>query len=126
MLFVKKEMRESWGWKVNSIKKNSSNGGMTIVVVVWIFIMIMGYFSNRHNKKPRRELKILLNKDGTGHNVVLLLNLKQWYETFTLHLGFFIFLMNITLNLYYPLPSLYMNTMYIICIPMIGYCHYEY
>ena len=36
-------------------------------------------------------------------------------------LGFFIFLMSFTLNLYYPLPSLYMNTMYIICIPMMGY-----
>lgn len=36
-------------------------------------------------------------------------------------LGFIIILISISLNLYYPLPSLYMNAMFIICIPMMGY-----
>jgi hypothetical protein len=36
-------------------------------------------------------------------------------------LGFFIFLMSFTINLYYPLPDLYWNTLYIICIPIMGY-----
>ena len=42
----------------NSIQEeNSSNGGMTIVVIVWIFIMILGYFSNRHRKETEKRVE---------------------------------------------------------------------
>ena len=42
----------------NSIQEeNSSNGGMTIVVIVWIFVMILGYFSNRHSKETEKRVE---------------------------------------------------------------------
>ena len=40
-----------------SQKESSSNGGMTIVVIVWIFVIILGYFSNRHSKETEKRVK---------------------------------------------------------------------
>ena len=30
---------------------------MTIVVIVWIFVIILGYFSNRHSKETEKRVK---------------------------------------------------------------------
>lgn len=58
--FVKRNERKKVedGELDNSIQEeNSSNGGMTIVVIVWIFVMIMGYFSNRHSKETEKRVE---------------------------------------------------------------------
>ena len=39
---------------------------MTIVVIVWIFVIILGYFSNRHSKETEKRVKDFIEqKDGT-------------------------------------------------------------
>mgnify|MGYP001216976775 CR=1 FL=1 len=58
--FVKRNERKKVedGELDNSIQEeNSSNGGMTIVVIVWIFVMILGYFSNRHRKETEKRVE---------------------------------------------------------------------
>ena len=58
--FVKRNERKKVedGELDNSIQEeNSSNGGMTIVVIVWIFVMILGYFSNRHSKETEKRVE---------------------------------------------------------------------
>ena len=63
--FVKRNERKKVedGELDNSIQEeNSSNGGMTIVVIVWIFVMILGYFSNRHRKDTEKRVEELLNQ----------------------------------------------------------------
>ena len=63
--FVKRNERKKVedGELDNSIQEeNSSNGGMTIVVIVWIFVMILGYFSNRHSKDTEKRVEELLNQ----------------------------------------------------------------
>ena len=58
--FVKRNERKKVedGELDNSIQEeNSSNGGMTIVVIVWIFVIILGYFSNRHSKETEKRVK---------------------------------------------------------------------
>lgn len=58
--FVKRNERKKVedGELDNSIQEeNSSNGGMTIVVIVWIFVMVMGYFSNRHREETEKRVE---------------------------------------------------------------------
>ena len=59
--FVKRNERKKVdedGELDNSIQEeNSSNGGMTIVVIVWIFVIILGYFSNRHSKETEKRVE---------------------------------------------------------------------
>ena len=45
--------------EVNNLsqEESSSNGGMTIVVIVWIFVIILGYFSNRHSKETEKRVE---------------------------------------------------------------------
>ena len=38
-------------------EENSSNGGMTIVVIVWIFVMILGYFNTKSSKETEKRVE---------------------------------------------------------------------
>ena len=38
-------------------EENSSNGGMTIVVIVWIFVMILGYFNTKTSKETEKRVE---------------------------------------------------------------------
>ena len=58
--FVKRNERKKVedGELDNSIQEeNSSNGGMTIVVIVWIFVMIMGYFNTKSSKETEKRVE---------------------------------------------------------------------
>ena len=60
LYFVKRneKNKDEDGELDNSIQEeNSSNGGMTIVVIVWIFVMILGYFSNRYSKETEKRVE---------------------------------------------------------------------
>ena len=58
--FVKRNERKKVedGELDNSIQEeNASNGGMKIVVIVWIFAIVVGYFSNRHRKETEKRVE---------------------------------------------------------------------
>lgn len=58
--FVKRNERKKVedGELDNSIQEeNSSNGGMTIVVIVWIFVMILGYFNTKSSKETEKRVE---------------------------------------------------------------------
>ena len=38
-------------------EENSSNGGMTIVVIVWILVMILGYFNTKSSKETEKRVE---------------------------------------------------------------------
>ena len=38
-------------------EENSSNGGMTIGVIVWIFVMILGYFNTKSSKETEKRVE---------------------------------------------------------------------
>ena len=38
-------------------EENSSNGGMTIVVIVWILVMILGYFNTKSSKETQKRVE---------------------------------------------------------------------
>ena len=38
-------------------EENSSNGGMTIVVTVWILVMILGYFNTKSSKETEKRVE---------------------------------------------------------------------
>ena len=43
-------------------EENSSNGGMTIVVIVWILVMILGYFNTKSSKETEKRVEELLKQ----------------------------------------------------------------